>query len=98
MPHNLPVEQMQALLTTLSATFAADIGPQVRLIGATLPGKAVCAILSTVGDGVMRVVYDPNKQNAMAHTYAMLQGWWERSQPDPCPPAQTEPVEYAAVV
>lgn len=99
MPHNsLPADQMQALLTTLSSTFAADIGSNLRLIGSALPGKAVCAILKPTGDGITRVVYDPNKPNAMAHTHEMVQGWWERGQPGrPCPLPSSEPVEYAVM-
>jgi hypothetical protein len=26
---------------------------------------------------VLRIVYDPNKPNALCHTSAMLAGWWE---------------------
>lgn len=97
MPHPVPVEQMRALLTTLTPTFAANFGTGLRLIGATLPGKAVCAILRPAGDGVTRIVYDPNKPNAMAHTHAMVLGWWERCGAEPCTLTHVEQMEYAPV-
>lgn len=76
MPHNLTHDDLEHAFAALTGEYTIDVGP-IRLIGASLPGKVVCAILPPLGDGIVRVVHDLDKPNAVAHTRAMLKDWWE---------------------
>lgn len=82
-------DQMQSLLATLSAPMlVARYGTKLRVIATSLPGKAVCAVLRSAEDGVMRVVYDPEKPHAAWHTYSMLRTWLAERGMEPCNPAK----------
>lgn len=71
-------EHLAEVLAALDSRFVAQFaGGAIRVLGRTLPGAAVCAILPGQPDQVLRVVYDPNKPNALSHTRAMLEQWWE---------------------
>lgn len=75
---SLTSDRLGAILTALDSRFVAQFANgAIRLLGRSLPGEAVCAILPDQGDGVLRMVYDPNKPNAACHTGAMLREWWE---------------------
>ena len=110
MPHaTLGPGEVQEILRLFSGSYDLDLPPgHVRLLGRSLPGKAVCAILPDIGDGVLRVVYDANKPNAFAHVQAMVREWWESYQepivlpngvvavvPRICPLAERETVHLA---
>lgn len=105
---SLHAEHLAELLTALDSRFVAQFaGGAIRVLGRDLSNTpAVCAILPAQPDNVLRVVYDPNKANALSHTRAMLQEWWESfaepvAFPDgsvelvhpPCPRGQDEDVE-----
>lgn len=77
MPHNLTTDDITQTLAALCGTYALDVGQTVRAIGVSLPGKAVCAILPDIGDGITRIVLDLDKPHALAHTRAMIREWWE---------------------
>src|SRR5690242_16237538 len=71
-------EHLTDLLTALDSRFVAQFADgAIRVLGRDLPGPAVCAILPSLRDGVLRIVYDPNKPNALRHTRDMIQDWWE---------------------
>lgn len=70
-------EDIERTLVALCGRYTLNVSESVRIIGASLPGNAVCAILPPLGDGVMRLVYDEHKPHALAHSSAMLQEWWE---------------------
>jgi hypothetical protein len=76
---SLNPEDLTGLLTALDSRFVAQFaGGAIRVLGRDLsdtPG--VCAILPAQPDNVLRIVYDPNKPNALCHTRAMLEEWWE---------------------
>lgn len=77
MSYTLSPLVVQEILRTFCGTYDVDLqGGRVRLLGRSLPGKAVCAILPDAGDGVLRLVYDANKPNAFAHAQAMVREWW----------------------
>ena len=76
MPHNLTHDDVAQTLAALCGNYTLDVGRTVRTIGLSLPGKAVCAILPDLGDGITRIVYDLDKPHALAHTRAMLREWW----------------------
>lgn len=111
MRSSLAPEHMSDLLTALDSRFVAQFaGGAIRLLGRTLPDDAVCAILPAQPDNVLRVVYDPNKPNALCHTRAMLEQWWESFAepvafpdgsvelvPVPCPRPGDEDVELQAL-
>lgn len=75
---NLHPEHLAELLAALDSRFVVQFaGGDIRVLGRTLPEPAVCAILPAQPDNVLRIVYDPNKPNALSHTATMLQEWWE---------------------
>lgn len=83
---NLQPGHLAELLTALDSRFVVQFADgAIRVLGRSLPGEAVCAILPEQPDKVLRIVYDPNKPNALSHTAAMLQEWWE---------SYTEPVAF----
>jgi hypothetical protein len=45
---------------------------EVWLLFRQLPDLAVCMVLPDPGDGVLRIVVDPSKPDAMAHVLHML--------------------------
>lgn len=99
MPYAPTADQMQNLLSTLTApTYVAQYGDGVRVIATALPGKAVCAILKPAEDGIMRIVYDPEKPHAVRHTHSMLRSWWRSKGQEPCD-TRTPPdsVEFLAL-
>jgi hypothetical protein len=78
MRSSLAPEDLTELLAALDSRFIVQFaGGAIRVIGRSLPGDAVCAILPALPDDVLRIVYDPNKPNALCHTRAMLEEWWE---------------------
>jgi hypothetical protein len=103
----LTPEHLTDLLIALDSRFVVEFaGGAIRVIGRNLPNQAVCAILPPQPDGVLRLVYDPNKPNALEHTRTMLAEWWESfaepvAFPDgtvelvrsPCPRAADDNVE-----
>lgn len=112
MRSSLPPEHFAELLAALDSRFVALFaGGAIRLLGRDMGDTpAVCAILPAQPDNILRVVYDPNKANALSHTQAMLQEWWESflepvAFPDgsvelirpPCPRGQDEDVELQAI-
>ena len=99
MPHAPTVDHMQYLLASLSAPMiVAQYGDGVRVISTSLPGKAVCAVLKPAEDGVVRVVYDPEKPHARWHLRAMLRSWCQEHGKEPCDPAaQPDSVEFLAL-
>lgn len=112
MRSSLNPQHMTELLTTLDSRFVAQFaGGAIRLLGRDLSDTpAVCAILPARPDNVLRIVYDPNKPNAMHHTRAMLEEWWESFAepvafpdgtvefvPAPCPRAGEGDVEFSTV-
>lgn len=109
MRSTLRPEDLTDLLTTLDSRFVAEFANgAVLLLGRDLDG-AVCALVPDLGDGVLRIVYDPNQPNALLHVQTMMAQWWESyaepvAFPDgtvelirpPCPrPAPGPPVEFA---
>lgn len=71
-------EHLSELLTALDSRFVAQFADgAIRVIGRELPDSAVCAILPPQPDKVLRIVYDPNKPNALRHTREMVEEWWE---------------------
>lgn len=107
---SLAPEHLAELLTALDSRFVAQFaGGTIRVLGRDLSDvPAVCAILPAQPDGILRIVYDPNKPNALCHTRAMLEAWWESfaepvAFPDgsvelvamPCPRASEEDVELS---
>lgn len=44
----------------------------LKLMRRGLPDHAVCAILPMLADGLLRVVYDPDKPDALEHVSEML--------------------------
>lgn len=79
MRSSLTPEHLSDLLAALDSRFVVLFaGGAVRVLGRDLSGTpAVCAILPAQPDNVLRIVYDPNKPNALCHTRAMLEEWWE---------------------
>lgn len=78
MRSTLAPEHMTDLLTALDSRFVVRFADgAIRVLGRSLPDETVCAILPSQPDNVLRVVYDPNKANAMCHVRTMLQEWWE---------------------
>jgi hypothetical protein len=75
---SLNPEDLTGLLTALDSRFVAQFaGGAIRVLGRDLSDTpAVCAILPARPDNVLRIVYDPNKPNALCHTRAMLEEWW----------------------
>lgn len=89
----LTAEHLTALLTALDSRFVALFaGGMIRVLGRDLSGTAaVCAILPPQPDGALRIVYDPNKPNALSHTRAMLVEWWESfAEPEVFPDGSVE--------
>jgi hypothetical protein len=75
---SLAPEHLTELLAALDSRFVVQFaGGAIRVLGRSLPDNTVCAILPALPDGVLRIVYDPNKPNALCHTRAMLEEWWE---------------------
>lgn len=108
----LDPDNLAQLLAALDARFVVLFSSgAIRVLGGDLSDTpAVCAILPTQPDGVLRIVYDPNKTNALAHTRAMLAEWWESyAEPEvfpdgtveflrpPCPRAGDGIVELQAI-
>ena len=50
-------------------------GRQLLALRRQLPDHAVCAILPDPGDGMARLVYDPEKPDALVHVDEMLNEW-----------------------
>lgn len=110
MRSSLAPEHLAEVLTALDSRFVAQFaGGAIRVLSRSLPGKAVCAILPEQPDNVLRIVFDANKPNALCHTRAMLEEWWESyaepvAFPDgsvelvrpPCPRASDDDVELAS--
>lgn len=104
-------QHLAELLAALDSRFVAQFaGGAIRVLGRDLSGTpAVCAILPPQPDNVLRIVYDPNKANALCHTQAMLREWWESFAepvafpdgsvdlvPAPCPRAGEADVDLVA--
>ena len=71
-------EDLSELLVALDSRFVVQFANgAIRVLGRDLGGAAVCAMLPSQPDGVLRLVYDPNQPNALSHLRAMLEGWWE---------------------
>lgn len=71
-------DDLAQLLIVLCGTYLVDVVPgKLRLIATHLPGPAVCSVLPCLPDGLVRVVVDPEKPNAYAHTRAMVRQWFE---------------------
>ena len=71
-------DELAQILVVLCGRYLVDVIPgKLRLIATSLPGPAVCAVLPCLSDGTVRVVVDPEKPNAYAHTRTMLREWFE---------------------
>ena len=72
---------LDELLSALCGLYLLEVAAgRIRIITRPLPGPAVSSILPCVGDGILRVVFDPEKPNAYAHTRQMLREWWQSFQ------------------
>lgn len=93
MTHVLTASHVAEAISVLCGTYDVVIGNRpIRLLGRWLPGTAVCAILPEIGDGIMRVVFDPEKPGAYRHTRRMLSDWWEAETGERlCPEADERP-------
>lgn len=105
---SLHPEHLAELLAALDSRFVVQFANgAVRVLGRDLGDTpAVCAILPAQPDNILRMVYDPNKPNALCHMRAMIEEWWESfaepvAFPDgsvelvqaPCPRASDEDCE-----
>lgn len=76
MPYTLSQDDLSELLASLCGHYRFEVaGGRVRAIARDLPGTAV-AVVCPPRNGVMMVMYDLRKPDAMGHLRDLIREWW----------------------
>ena len=62
-------------------------GGKVRLIRRRLPDSVICTLLPDLPDGILRIIIDPTKPDALAHVLLVLRDYCEEPVTRPRRPA-----------
>ena len=76
MPHHFTSNEFGELMSALCGQYSFEIGDgRIRALARHLPGDAV-AVICPPRNGVLIVIYDLRKPNAMGHLRDLLREWW----------------------